>query len=407
MSAKQADIVIIGAGAAGLTLAVLLGQVGFDVALIDPYTPEKFSTTDANGRTVALIGGSIEILKATDVWDRLEPISCPLEQMKIVDVSKAGSDPVEVEFDANDIGHAQFGFNIPNAPLRSALFERAKKLKNIQFAEATFRDYTLSDGHVSVRLDNGDEIKAQLLIGADGKRSPVREFADIETREHTYDQTAVTCIINHSKSHQNISTEFHTPSGPTAIVPMPGNQSSIVWVETADKADAILKLKKQEFEQALQAQIHNQLGRITLEKGPQGWPLQTTKARAITGERLALIAEAAHAMPPITAQGLNLSLRDVATLAEVLADNARLGMDIGSQAVLSAYNKRRHFDIDSRVASVDILNRFVSNDFAPLKDLRRSGLKGLDMLSPLKMLVMDVGLSPKIDESRLARGEAL
>ena len=126
MSAKQADIVIIGAGAAGLTLAVLLGQVGFDVALIDPYTPEKFSTTDANGRTVALIGGSIEILKATDVWDRLEPISCPLEQMKIVDVSKAGSDPVEVEFDANDIGHAQFGFNIPNAPLRSALFERAK-----------------------------------------------------------------------------------------------------------------------------------------------------------------------------------------------------------------------------------------------------------------------------------------
>lgn len=407
MGAKQADIVIIGAGAAGGTLAVLLAQVGFDVALIDPYPPESFKKTETTGRTVALIGSSVEILRATGVWKRLEPISCRMECMKIMDVSKGGSDPVSVEFEAEHIGHDEFGFNIPNAPLRAALFERIQKLKNIQFIKARFNDYRTDEHGVTVRLDNDDEIRARLLVGADGKKSAVREFAGITTRTHDYDQTAITCIINHSKSHQNISTEFHTPSGPTAIVPMPGNQSSIVWVETHEKAEGLLHIKKQEFEQALQAQINNLLGGITLEKGPEGWPLETTKAREIIGKRLALIAEAAHSMPPITAQGLNLSLRDVASLAETLTDQARLGMDIGNQATLGMYKKRRHFDIDSRVAGVHAMNRFVSNDIPAIKGARRAGLKTLENVLPLKMLAMKIGLTPRIDESRLARGEAL
>ncbi|MBL4804838.1 MAG: FAD-dependent monooxygenase [Alphaproteobacteria bacterium] len=407
MTTKQADIVIIGAGAAGATLAVLLGQVGFDVALVDPHPPESFKKTETTGRTVALIGSSVQILKATGIWDKLEPLSCPLQTMKIMDVSKGGSEPVAVEFDAQDINHDEFGFNIPNAPLRAALFERVKALKNIKFIEGRFHDYK-TDGHsTKVRLDTGDVIQARLLVGADGKNSAVRHFAGIGTRRHDYDQTAITCIINHSRSHQNISTEFHTPAGPTAIVPMPGNQSSIVWVETHEKAEALLHLKKQEFEQALQRQIHDVLGGITLEKGPEGWPLETTKAKDIIAPRLALVAEAAHALPPITAQGLNLSLRDVATLAEILTDKARLGIDIGTQPVLAAYKKRRHLDIDTRVAGVDILNRFVANDIAPIIGARRAGLKTLESVYPLKMLAMRVGLSPRIDESRLARGEAL
>lgn len=407
MGTKQTDIVIIGAGAAGATLAVLLGQVGFDVVLVDPYPPKSFKQTETTGRTVALIGSSVEILKAAGVWDKLEGLSCPMHTMKIIDVSKGDKEPVSIEFDAMDAGRDEFGYNIPNAPLRAALFERVQKLKNIQFREARFHDYRADEHGVTVRLASGDEIRAQLLIGADGKNSAVREFAGIQTRNHDYGQTAITCIINHSKSHQNISTEFHTPNGPTATVPMPGNQSSVVWVETHEKAEGLLHLKKHEFEQALQAQIHNLLGGLTLEKGPEGWPLDTVKARDIIAPRLALAAEAAHALPPITAQGLNLSLRDVATLAEILTDKARLGVDIGSQLVLNAYKKRRHLDIDTRVAGVDILNRFVANDIAAIKGARRAGLKTLDSIYPLKMLAMRVGLSPKIDESRLARGEAL
>ncbi|MEZ5815170.1 MAG: FAD-dependent oxidoreductase [Alphaproteobacteria bacterium] len=407
MSTKQTDIVIIGGGVSGLALATLLGQAGLTIMVVDPHKPAQFEKTERTGRTVALMESSVNILKHTGIWDVLEPLSTPMEMMRIIDDSDGGKEPIEIEFPASDISMAQFSYNIPSGPLRAALFERTEELKNVTFIESAFSDYAVHDGGIVVKLENKKLIKAHLLVGADGRNSAVREFANIQTTMKKYDQSAITCLINHSHSHNNTSTEFHRAGGPMALVPLPGNQSSVVWVEKTETADALIRLKKQEFEQALQDKTNNILGGITLETGPECWPLCSVKAKAITSMRLALIAEAAHVMSPITAQGLNLSLRDVAALAESVIDSARLGLDIGAGSVLKAYEKRRRIDIETRVFGVDTMNKIVSTDLLGLKRLRRAGLQSLDTLSPLKTLAMHIGLAPQIDQSRLARGEAL
>jgi 2-octaprenyl-6-methoxyphenol hydroxylase len=407
MITKQTDIVIIGGGVAGLTLAALLGGAGLDVALVDPAPPTPMKKTEASGRTVALMNSSLNILKATGVWEAAAPFSHAMKQMRIIDDSDAAREMIEIEFPASDIGLEQFGCNIPNKFLRAALFEHVQKLKSVAFIKDGFKSFQTGESSTAVILASGQEIKAKLLVGADGRNSAVREAAGIDTAVKKYDQSAITCLINHSRSHNDTSTEFHRAGGPMALVPLPGNRSSVVWVEKTEKAEVLLKLKKQEFTEALQAKTNGVLGGITLETGPECWPLCSVKAKAITSARLALIAEAAHVLSPITAQGLNLSLRDVAALAESIIDNARLGLDIGSGSVLKAYEKRRHLDIETRVLGVDAMNRIVSTESPGLKRLRRAGLKSLDTLSPLKTLAMQIGLAPQIDQSRLARGEAL
>ena len=407
MTVKQTDIVIIGGGVAGLTLAVLLGQAGLDVVVVDPHKPESMKQTPITGRTVALMDSSLNILKNTGIWDEIGPLSNRMQMMRIIDDSDTGKEAIEIEFPASDIGMDYFSFNIPVGHLRAALFERLQKLKNVTFVESTFADYSLDDGGIHVRFENKKSIQAKLLVGADGRNSAVREFSGIKTDTKKYDQSAITCVINHSRSHNDTSTEFHRPAGPMALVPMPGNQSSVVWVEKTEDAQELIKLKKQEFEQTLQERTNNILGGITLEIGPECWPLCSIKAKAITAARVALIAEAAHVMSPITAQGLNLSLRDVAALAESIVDHARLGVDIGSAAVLGAYEKRRRIDIETRVFGVDTMNKIVSTDALGLKRLRRTGLKSLDTVLPLKTMAMQIGLAPQIDESRLAKGEKL
>ncbi|MEM7650655.1 MAG: FAD-dependent monooxygenase [Pseudomonadota bacterium] len=407
MSAKQTDIIISGAGAAGLTLAVLLGQAGLRVTIADPQKPPSIKDIEPSGRTVALLESSLNILKNTGVWDDLKAVSNPLEMMRIFDDSDASKDPIEIDFPASDIGLAQFGYNIPNAHLRAALFARIKKLKSVTFIQDAFSSFNIEKNDIKVEFASKKSIAGKVLIGADGRNSPVREFANIGTDVKKYDQSAITCLINHSRAHNNVSTEFHRTNGPMALVPLPGNQSSVVWVESQEKAEALLKLKKQEFTQALQDKTHNVLGGITLEVGPEAWPLCSIKAKSLSAPRVALVAEAAHVMSPITAQGLNLSLRDVAALAEEIVGAARLGLDIGSSGVLSAYAKRRNLDIETRVFGVDTMNRVVSTNALGLKRLRRAGLKSLDTLLPLKTLAMQIGLAPQLDQGRLARGEKL
>lgn len=407
MPARQTDIVIIGGGVAGLTLAALLGGAGIDVAVVDPHKPAPLKKTVASGRTVALMQSSLNILKATGIWEVLAPLSNPMQMMRIIDDSDAVRDPIEIEFPASDIGMEQFGYNIPNAPLRASLFERVLNIKNVTFLEDGFDGYSAQKNGVIVDLTSKTTIQAKLIIGADGRNSPVREAAGIGAQVKKYDQSAITCLINHSRSHNNTSTEFHRTHGPMALVPLPGNQSSVVWVEKTEKANSTIRLKKEEFQQALQDKTNGVLGGITLETGPECWPLCSIKAKALTADRLALVAEAAHVMSPITAQGLNLSLRDVAAMAESILDAARLGLDIGSANVLQTYEKRRRMDVETRVFGVDAMNRVVSTEALGLKRLRRAGLKSLDALLPLKTLSMHVGLAPQMDQGRLAKGEAL
>lgn len=404
----EADILISGGGIAGLSLAAILGHAGINVHIIDNFKSPPLSDVKPNGRTVALMETSLNIIRATGAWDKVAEFGGVLETMQIIDDSRKGHAPLPVEFHACDIGLDQFGFNVPNDILRAALSEEVQKIQSVTMhVPDCLSGYEITGNKVSATLESGNEITAALIIGADGRNSAVREISGINTEEKEYGQSAITCLINHSRSHNNTSTEFHRSSGPLALVPLPGNRSSVVWVNSAEKCDALLSLKKEEFTQTLQDKTNNILGGITLETGPESWPLRSIKAKDIIAPRTALMAEAAHVLSPITAQGLNLSLRDVAALAETIADALRLGLDPGSASVLKKYERRRRTDIGTRVYGVDGMMRIVSNDIEALKELRRAGLKTLDAVPPLKKLAMRTGLAPQVDIGRLARGEVL
>ena len=384
---KQTDIAIIGGGVGGLTLGVLLAQKGLRVDVVDPKAPAPAQEIKPSGRTAALFGGSIDILQDTGVWDEVKPFCGQLKTMRIMD------EEIETAFYADEAGREEFGFNIPNDILRAALYERAEKTKGLCLhVPGMLDDYAARESFVDVRLEDGSAIQAKLLIGADGRRSKVREIAGIGVRERPYGQSAMTFVVNHSRAHDGISTEFHRPGGPLAFVPMPGNQCSVVWVEKSARAEELMKLKKQEFEQALQDASQGILGGITLETGPMSWPLCFIKAKALTGERMALAAEAAHVIPPISAQGLNLSLRDVKALVELIAEHAGLGLDIGSATMLARYERMRRGDIMTRTGGVDLLNRMVGNDNRAVQSARRLGLKTVDIVGPVRRLLLQAGL---------------
>lgn len=403
----QTDILIVGGGIAGLALAVLLGRAGLRVTLAEPHAPPPLNQVRPAGRTIALMNASLNILQSTQVMDRVLPFSCPMERMRIVDDSAPGEKTVRVEFSAAEIGQSRFGLNIPNAVLRAALFEQAEEEGNIRIIGAGLSGCEAGAHEALARFDDGSEIRAPLVVGADGRDSAVRKLAGIEADMHPYGQSAITCLISHGLDHENTSTEFHRPSGPLALVPLPGRRSSVVWVERTERADEIMRLKKEEFTQALQERASGVLGEIELEAGPECWPLASMSARALATRRTVLIAEASHVMSPVTAQGLNLSLRDVAALAELVVDAARLGLDIGSGRLLEDFEKRRRLDIKTRVLGVDGMNRAVSTDNPALKNFRRRGLKAIGLCPPARVLAMRMGLAPRIDHGRLARGETL
>lgn len=404
----HADIVVTGAGHAGLTLSLILARAGFQVALIDhaPLTPAD--EAKPTGRTVALLNTSLNVLRAAMEGFNPDNHGTPLQTMRIVDDSGYGRDLMPVEFRAPEIGAPQFGYNIPNAVLKNILQKAVTKHKNIQvFDGLKLSQFGATNTRATCTLENGTKISSALVIGADGRNSTVREQAGIDIKRHDYGQMAMTCLISHTKPHNNTSTEFHRGGGPFTFVPMAGNQCSVVWAEKTDDAKSFLGMKKQDFEKAIQDRSHGLLGTITLQSPPESWPLILLNAEKIIGTRCAIAAEAAHVFSPIGAQGLNLSLRDVGTLAEVLIDAARLGEDIGCQNVLSRYEDRRRLDIQSHVAGIDGLNRVVANNLSFVGELRRLGLKGLNSIPALKSFVMNQGLNPKMDEGRIVSGGAL
>jgi 2-octaprenyl-6-methoxyphenol hydroxylase len=406
---NDADIIISGAGVAGLALSALLARAGLTVALIDadppPPNAEEYKPS---GKTAALLTGSLNILRQAGIAPDLESHGTPLRTMRIMDDSREGQPLVSVEFHAADIGKEAFGLNVPNNILRRALYEKVRQTPNIRhYTGMRLATAAFHTGFVEAKLEDGQVLKGSVLVGADGRNSSVRSLAGIEAKTRDYGQTAITCLLSHTKPHNNISTEFHRPGGPFTFVPMAGNRCSLVWVEKTEDAKTFLSMKKQAFVQAVQDRSAGILGEISLESSPESWPLIMLSAENVIAPRCALTAEAVHVMSPIGAQGLNLSLRDVAALAETLVDAARLGEDIGSDSVLTRYARRRNLDIKTRVGGIDGLNRLVANDVAAIKDLRRAGLKGLESIPALKSFVMAQGLSPSLEDGRLINGGAL
>lgn len=382
------DTVVIGGGPAGLTAAIALAGTGARTALLARRAPY------ADNRTTALLGASADLLERLEVWPRCRDKAAALQTMRLVDDTGRLIRSPEVRFLSHEIGLEQFGFNIDNRSLISALEGRAAELPNLTRHDDEAANIEPGDADVTVRTSQGGVLTARLVIGADGRQSPSRAAAGIEVKRRDLQQSALTFNIAHSHPHRNISTEFHTPQGPCVFVPLPGNRCSVVWVQSAKEAERLMALGDGELSEAAEKQSHSILGRVEVEAGRNLFPLTIESPAQFASHRVALVGESAHVLPPIGAQGLNMGLRDAADLADIVGSAMLLGEDPGSPQVLGRYQSARRADVASRTIAIDIANRSLLNDFLAVQSLRAAGMHLLGSFGPLRRLAMREGLAP-------------
>ena len=388
------DVVVVGGGPAGLACAIALAQAGARTALIARRAPY------ADNRTTALLDGSIDFLQALQVWPRCKDNAAALRVMRLVDDTGRLIRAPEVRFCCDEIGLDVFGFNIENRVLVSALEERAAELSNLTRFDDEAATVAPEDRLVAVHLAGGGSLFALLAVGADGRHSLCREAAGIGVDRRELHQAALTFNISHSRPHGNISTEFHTSQGPCVFVPLPGDRSSVVWVSSPREAERLTALDDEELSEAAEIQSHSILGRLRVEPGRNLFQLAIEQPRQFAKARVALIGEAAHVLPPIGAQGLNMGLRDVADIADVVRDSLALGEDPGAPTALNRYASARRADVMSRTFAIDIANRSLLTAFLPMQTLRAAGLHLIGSFGPLRRLAMREGLAPSWRSSR-------
>lgn len=393
------DVVVVGAGPAGLFAAVALHEAGFDVAVVGAL-PGRTS----DRRTSALLDGSVLALQRLGVWERLRPHAAPLRVMRLVDATGSLLRAPIFEGRSSEIGLDAFGHNIANDDIGAALLATALE-RGITLVDDMVTGVDLADG-ATLTLAGGGTLFAALVAGADGRRSQVRTAAGIEVVETRYPQSAVTATFRHSRPHGDVSTEFHTPTGPFTLVPLPGDRSSLVCVVTPREADALLKMDDGAFSREIEKRSQAILGKVTLEPGRGRYDLGAMTPRRFGVPGAALVGEAAHVVPPIGAQGLNLGLRDGAALAECLSDARAAGARPGSARAMDAYDRARRADIVSRTFAIDVLNRSLLSPFMPVHLVRGAGLWALDQIGPLRRAFMREGLQPSQATPRLMRPEA-
>ncbi|WP_176085856.1 UbiH/UbiF family hydroxylase [Martelella sp. HB161492] len=379
------EIAIVGGGPAGLIAALALSRASRKVALIGPAPNRK------DQRTTALMDHSIRFLDRLGLWENLEPATAALSTMRIIDGTKRLIRAPTVNFRAAEIDLPAFGYNIPNGMLNAALADAVASEANIAWFETVVSEILPGDDAVTLTLESGDSISADMIVGADGRNSKVRAAAGIDTKTWAYPQTAVVLNFAHALPHRNISTEFHTPTGPFTQVPLPGDRSSLVWVVSAAEADALIEKAPEELSQLIETRMASLLGAVTVEGAPQKWPLSSMVANRFGKGRIAIIGEAAHAFPPIGAQGLNLSLRDILALTRML--DGVTAKPIGRHAG-DRFDLQRKGDVWSRTVSVDILNRSLLAGFLPVQMARAAGLKLLGAFPPLRQFAMREGVEP-------------
>lgn len=388
------DVIVAGAGAIGLALSIALANAGLTVLCLGP------AITESNGRTVALLDGSVRMLKAIGVWPSLAGRTAPLETMRLVDDTGSLFRVPPVDFVASEIGIEAFGHNVENADLVEVLASQARTTAGLHRADALLAQHHLTDGGLIGTMDDGRAVRAKLLIAADGAASPARVAAHIPIRETIYPQTALTTVLDHDRPHRNISTEFHKRGGPFTLVPLPpneraANRSSLVWVMRPEVAAKRIALDPASLATAIADESRYLLGAVRVPGRVGAFPLRRIVAQRLVGPRLALAGEAAHALPPIGAQGLNLSFRDAATLVDCLGRALARGEDPGSPSVLDGYERARAGDIALRATGVDTLNNALISDLLPVDLVRGAGLVALSALPALRRAVMRQGLRPQ------------
>jgi 2-octaprenyl-6-methoxyphenol hydroxylase len=393
--------IVVGGGPAGLTAAITLAAGGIDTVLVGkrPDRPDN--------RTSFLVAGSVTALATLGVWPLCEAQAAPLKTMRIVDDTGRLWRAPEVKFEAREIDLEAFGYNIENRHLIAALEQFAGTLANLRIIEGEVDAIALGSDMVDVALKSGTRLHAPLVVGADGRRSVCRTVAGIDIDQRDYAQVALTVSFKHSRPHRDASTEFHTPSGPFTLVPLPGQRSSLVWVLDPLHADEIAVLDDAKLAIEIERAAYSILGKIELEPGRGLFPLSVATARRFGDNRIALVGEAAHVIPPIGAQGLNLGLRDAASIGELAIAAQRDGRDIGAADVLETYDKMRRGDVGTRTLAIDLLNRTLLSDLLPAQGMRGLGLYLLDSFGPLRRAAMREGVFPSAAQPKLMRGEVI
>ncbi len=390
------DILISGGGIAGLTAAAVFGAAGFDVVCVDPAPP--ITERDAEGsdmRTTAFLQPARGLLEQCGLWERLNEHAAPLQVMRIVDAGGELPEPrVVKDFNAADISDQPFGWNLPNWLLRREMVARLAELPNVDFCPdtGTVSLFTRTT-EARVRLSDDSRIRCKLVIAADGRNSPMREAAGIGVRTTRYGQKALAFAVTHPTAHENVSTEIHRSGGPFTLVPLPDWQgqpsSAIVWMERGPRAVELLNMEPEAFEAAMTERSCGLFGPLKLASRRTIWPIISQSAARLSGERIALMAEAAHVVPPIGAQGLNMSLGDLRCLLELAQAQPE---NLGNTQMLETYHKARHTEIDLRVKGIDLLNRASMFEARPLRDARALGLNALYSLPSVRKTLMQMGL---------------
>jgi len=381
----EANVIVAGTGPVGLIAALAFARNGFAVTLIGPDVSGK------DRRTTALMIPALRFLDGLGVLGTLEPRAAPLRIMRIIDATRRLIRSPVVTFHASEIGEPLFGLNIPNSELNATLAGAVSENAGITWRQSFVESWQFDADDVSAVLSDGTGISAKLAVAADGRASPAREAAGISTTTHAYPQAALVINFGHSRSHANTSTEFHTETGPFTQVPLPGHRSSLVWVVEPETAEQLAALDDEALSARVEERMQSMLGRVTVEPGRQVYPLSATLPKRFAQNRIALVGEAAHVFPPIGAQGLNLGIRDVQQLIEIVS---RHNSDPGAVEALAAYDVKRRPDILARSGAVSLLNQSLLSNIIPAQLLRSAGLSILGSIAPLRTLFMREGLHP-------------
>jgi len=389
-----ADVIIVGAGHAGLALALILARARLSVALCGPL--ERVG----GGRSVALLDPSTRRMADLGVAEAIETVGAPLRRLKIIDDSGSLLRAPTLDFSARELGLEQFGWNVENAALADILERAVAALPSIVRVREPIAHFAFEAEGARVETLAGERLSAPLLVGADGRQSPTRRAAGIDERASDYAQVALTGVFSHRRPHEDTSIEFHKRGGPFTLVPMApseafAHRSSLVWAMPAREAEAVVALGDSDWALRVEREAHAVFGAMRFDAGRGRFPLGRIVATRLCGARVALVGEAAHALPPIGAQGFNLSLRDAAALGEIVGAAHAKGEDIGSPETLAAYQAARAGDVGMRAAAVDMLNRSLLADFAPFDAARATVLAGLSFVPPLRRAALKIGLGAR------------
>lgn len=389
---QRFDVIVVGAALNGLAAAISLGgrpvRRPLRVALIDAKDPRQFADAAFDGRATAISQSAKRMFEALGAWEALAPHAQAMNKIVVTDSAKGpASRPTLLQFDAEEAGPT--AHMVENRVLYRALLDPALQSPTIELITGSpLTSVTFGPGLAEVTLENGASLKSSLAVAADGKNSRVRQAANIDMVGWAYDQMAIVATIEHEKPHGGSAEEHFRPPGPFAILPLTGNRSSLVWVESKADAEQLLASSETSFLSELAKRFGAHLGEIRIASGRHGYPLGLYVARDFAGPRLALIGDAAHVIHPLAGLGFNLGLRDVAALAECVGDAGALGLDIGGDAVLERYTAWRRFDTVATAAAMDGMNRLFGNDNALLRLMRDAGLMAVNRLGPLKQAFM-------------------